>query len=288
MMIRMNPCALLGAAALLAAANTASAQVATLDVDSAQSSLRVDVSAVGFSDNDTTNLTGSVQLELDDYGMPTGVSLVDFALDATSPLTFTFNASFLGSATLSISGIGADYGTTIPTAFAPVDAGGNFSIIGVPIALTGSGTAVANGIFSSLNGASVNLADFGTFSGDLAGTVQVVGDQVVLNVNLSGEGDQVVSGVTISAAAEFVLVASGDVPAVVCVGDIADDFGFPAPDGQVSFGDFLQLLTLLGPCPGGTPGCTGDIADDFGFASPDGQVSFGDFLLLLTLLGPCP
>ena len=134
----------------------------------------------------------------------------------------------------------------------------------------------------------VDLTDFGTFAGDLTGTVQVVGDDVVLNVNLSGEGDQVVSGVTINASAELVLVASGDVPEVVCVGDIADDFGFPGADGQVSFGDFLALLTLLGPCPGGTPGCTGDIADDFGFPGADGQVSFGDFLALLTLLGPCP
>ncbi len=75
-----------------------------------------------------------------------------------------------------------------------------------------------------------------------------------------------------------------------CTGDIADDFGvLGASDGQVSFGDFLAMLTLLGPCPGGTPGCTGDIADDFGgLGSSDGQVSFGDFLAALTLLGPCP
>ena len=59
-------------------------------------------------------------------------------------------------------------------------------------------------------------------------------------------------------------------------------------DGQVSFGDFLFALTVLGPCPGGTPGCDFDIADDFGFAGADGQVSFGDFLFALTILGPCP
>ena len=75
-----------------------------------------------------------------------------------------------------------------------------------------------------------------------------------------------------------------------CTGDIADDFGtLGNTDGMVSFGDFLAMLTLLGPCPGGTPGCTGDIADDFGaLGSSDGQVSFGDFLAALTLLGPCP
>ncbi len=74
-----------------------------------------------------------------------------------------------------------------------------------------------------------------------------------------------------------------------CVGDIADDFGNPGGDGMVSFGDFLALLGLIGPCPGGTPGCTGDIADDFGTLNGgDGMVSFGDFLALLGLIGPCP
>ncbi len=75
--------------------------------------------------------------------------------------------------------------------------------------------------------------------------------------------------------------------APACPGDIADDFGNPGGDGMVSFGDFLALLGLIGPCPGGTPGCTGDIADDFGTLGADGMVSFGDFLALLGLLGPC-
>ncbi len=72
-----------------------------------------------------------------------------------------------------------------------------------------------------------------------------------------------------------------------CDGDIANDFGTIGPDGMVSFGDFLALLGLIGPCPGGVPDCTGDIADDFGTIGGDAQVSFGDFLALLGLIGPC-
>ena len=34
----------------------------------------------------------------------------------------------------------------------------------------------------------------------------------------------------------------------VIVGDIADEFGTLSLDGQVSFGDFLALLGLVGPC----------------------------------------
>ncbi len=75
-----------------------------------------------------------------------------------------------------------------------------------------------------------------------------------------------------------------------CIGDIADDFGtLNSGDAMVSFGDFLALLGLIGPCPGGSPGCTGDIADDFGTLNGgDAMISFGDFLALLGLIGPCP
>ncbi len=72
-----------------------------------------------------------------------------------------------------------------------------------------------------------------------------------------------------------------------CPGDIADDFGSGGADGQVSFGDFLALLSLIGPCDAGGIACRGDIADDFGTPGPDGQVSFGDFLAKLGRIGPC-
>ena len=84
-----------------------------------------------------------------------------------------------------------------------------------------------------------------------------------------------------------VFVDSVTLSVEACPGDIADDFGTLNADGQVSFGDFLALLGLIGPCTG-APGCTGDIADDFGTIGADGQVSFGDFLALLGLIGPCP
>lgn len=70
---------------------------------------------------------------------------------------------------------------------------------------------------------------------------------------------------------------------IVCTGDIADDFGtIGNSDGAVTFGDFLALLSLVGPCPGGTPGCTGDLADTFANPVPDGTVDFGDFLFMLS------
>jgi len=112
-----------------------------------------------------------------------------------------------------------------------------------------------------------------------------------LTLDLAGNA-RISNGVVDMGAFEF-----QDGPAE-CLGDIADDFGFTVndgggPDGVVDFGDFVALLGLIGPCPGGTPGCLGDIADDFGFTAPDGGgpdgvVDFGDFVALLGLIGPCP
>lgn len=79
-----------------------------------------------------------------------------------------------------------------------------------------------------------------------------------------------------------------EIPSDSCPGDIADDFGILGSDGMVSFGDFLALLALIGPCPGGLVGCDGDFADRFGSVGADGFVDFGDFLALLSLVGPCP
>ncbi len=77
---------------------------------------------------------------------------------------------------------------------------------------------------------------------------------------------------------------------VACPGDIANDFGTPGADGMVSFGDFLALVGLVGPCgpATGNPACIGDNADDFGTPGGDGMVSFGDFLFMVGVVGPCP
>lgn len=56
-------------------------------------------------------------------------------------------------------------------------------------------------------------------------------------------------------------------------------------DWNVDFDDYLMILGLVGTCPGSVPGCPGDIADDFGTPGGDGEVSFGDILYLNAQLG---
>jgi hypothetical protein len=160
---------------------------------------------------------------------------------------------------------------------------------GDPVALSGS---------TAIIGARGN-SDAGLSSGSAYMFDATTGQQLFkLTASDAAAGDFLGSSVAISAAT---LVAgayldgpeSGSVyvyhlSSSPCPGDIADDFGTLGGDGMVSFGDFLALLGLIGPCPGGTVGCTGDIADDFGTLGGDAQVSFGDFLALLGLIGPCP
>ena len=113
---------------------------------------------------------------------------------------------------------------------------------------------------------------------------QILGWQLVSLWDISADGSAIVgTGINPDGCTEAFLVRLGN---STCTGDIADDFGSLSSDGQVSFGDFLALLGLIGPCSG-APGCTGDIADDFGTLGADGQVSFGDFLALLGLIGSC-
>ena len=144
---------------------------------------------------------------------------------------------------------------------------------------------VVSGIFSADGTLEVNFDQ---------GFVPQLGDQFTVVEAASTTGNFAAMSVTglpagLHATAE---VTGGTVTVTVnatpCTGDIADDFGTVGADGQVSFGDFLALLGLIGPCAGGTPGCVGDLADDFGTLGGDGQVSFGDFLALLGLIGPCP
>ncbi len=169
-----------------------------------------------------------------------------------------------------------------------VNAGGNASTLYTVHLATGAATAVGPVLDQMASPVTLTGLEFGT-------------DGVLYGLGRNSSEGQLVAIDPATGAASFLSALSGiggrstaitsmfsSVVPAACPGDIADDFGTLGADGMVSFGDFLALLGLIGPCPGGTPGCTGDIADDFGTLNGgDGMVSFGDFLALLGLIGPC-
>ncbi len=165
--------------------------------------------------------------------------------------------------------------------------GAFFDTFGRSVALSGS-TVVVGSLSDSLAGAA--------YLYDLATAQQVARLEASDRQPVDLLGVAVaIDATTVLAAAPFDDDLGDDAGAAYlfdvtppCPADVADEFGAAGPDGQVSFGDLLFALGLLGPCPGGTPGCTFDIADDAGFAGADGQVSFGDFLFAIAATGPCP
>ncbi len=233
------------------------------------------------------NKAGQVTIDNLDYSLFGGAGrggndaddTIELLLDVLSPGT----ASFDDMTTVSTESI--DLGTIAPGAG-----------VGLPAAL--------NVLEAALGPTAGQVFEIMSSSGDtaeivlgLTSTLVQAGDTLPLTATLSGSGsfsatytigvqdDPGVLGATTRPPLTLTIEA---MIGALCVGDIADDFGNLGGDGMVSFGDFLALLGLIGPCPGGLPSCTGDIADDFGNLGGDGQVSFGDFLALLGLIGPCP
>ncbi len=171
----------------------------------------------------------------------------------------------------------------------PCSNGDFFDLDGFPgyaVQLLAGGTVIAQDNNALLG--SIPEAEFRTSVVEVeiaSGHPQLGGELEIRLINLN-ENDPTVASPGIEVDFDAVQL---EAIVIACPGDIADDFGTIGADGMVSFGDFLAMLGLIGPCPGMTPGCTGDIADDFGTLNGgDGMVSFGDFLALLGLIGPCP
>ncbi len=205
---------------------------------------------------------------------------IELLLDVLSPGT----ASFDGMATITSESL--DLGVIAPGAGVALPAAINV--------LEAASGPTAGQVFEVIS----SSGDTAEIALDLTSTLIQAGGMLPLTATLTGSGSfsaTYIIGVqdepsVLGAAARPPLTLTIDAAiGALCLGDIADDFGTPGGDGMVSFGDFLALLGLIGPCPGGSPGCTGDIADDFGTLNGgDAMVSFGDFLALLGLIGPCP
>jgi hypothetical protein len=89
----------------------------------------------------------------------------------------------------------------------------------------------------------VNLSNGGNITGARSATLQIIaqpGDAAVYDCVIDNPVPVVSDAAILSVRAD----------PNACPGDIADDFGtLNGGDGMVSFGDFLALLGLVGPCP---------------------------------------
>jgi len=190
---------LFAAAIVLLLGDVAAATPIRVPVDQTQSSVTVTLCIAGRCDADTSPVTGELWIQLAPLETPASLTLYDFTFALTETLQFNISWGFLGNFAATGSNITLLYATPfVPHPPAAVT-GGAFTCANVPALTTGTMSYTATGVpCAALQGAgkpctdSVNLADQGVQTGDLAGTVSVSPARVVTVVmqpNFSGPLD---------------------------------------------------------------------------------------------------
>ncbi len=268
-------------ALVAAAAGIASAQPTTITVDSAQSqmdlTLTLNVALLGSDTaTDSSPISGTLEIELDDYGVPTSITIHDFNLALSNDLAFNFSF-FLSNVDATTTGLTAFYATPgTPTGPVPVVAD-LFAFPAVPTAQSGTITATGN-IFGvgDINEV-VDLSANPPFLAPTDGMITSDGVTVTLDggmITFSGTTEIVPGVATMDVMGTVTFVASGPVPAPAgCnAADLAEPFDV------LDFSDVVAFLTAFGSM---------DPAADV--APPTGVFDFSDVVAFLGAFGAgCP
>ncbi len=253
----------------------AGAQPVTLELDNTTSNISINATLDTFvgsdSDADASPLSGNITIELDDYGLPTAISIHDFSMTTDASLDFNFDFGFFGFIQVFIPTVEATYANPgVPTGPVGVALDGSFYFPTIDINLAGSGTATGNITGLGNINETFNLSDSNPYQSDLAGVVTITGDQIDFSgiISFSGSGD-VATGVTLTSDGIIVINATGTVPPS-CVADwngdgvldffdilgFLDDFSLGNPeadingDGVIDFFDIQEFLQLFAAgCP---------------------------------------
>jgi hypothetical protein len=282
-MTRIQSAASMTAAAILALAGAACpalADTAVLTIDPAQSSIDVEATLIAVvgdrTDTASTSVSGTIEVELDDYGTPTAITIVDFIIVLDNDVTLNFDYGFVGSASATLTNAMAMYATPgLPTGPVPLAAGA-FDFPAVPIIL--GGTADANYSFFLVGAGSetINLADQGAVDTPINGTVASDGETVTLSGSFAIDTTQIavpdVADVRLVGTATLVASGAAPEPAGCNDADIAEPFAV------LDLGD---ISTFINGFNNQDP-----IAD---FAPPAGVFDLQDLSAFVTaFLGGCP
>lgn len=260
-------------AALAALAGLSSAEPTTLTLTGSSFisvNATLDTPVGSDSDSDASPVSGTITVELDNYGNPTGITLHDFDIAVLQNLDLDFSFGFFGSIATDVSGAAATYASATPTGPVTVAGDTTFYFPSVLTNLTGNGTANGNILFVGAINETFNLADFSPFDTDFAGSVGVSGDAVTLSgtIDFAGSGE-VYTGITMSISGTLTIDATGTVPEQ-CVAnfngdDVVDFFdiqaflaAFAAHDQSADVVDddvfdFFDVQAFLGAFSAGCP-----------------------------------
>ncbi len=267
-------------AIVAAIAGSALAQPTTITVDGSQSQMDLTltlITAIGSdTDTDSSPISGTLEIELDDYGVPTSMVIHDFALTLDNDLAFNFSF-FLSNIDASATSLGASYATPgTPAGPVPVTAD-LFSFASVATAL--SGTVVAAGSVFGIGdiNETIDLASQGVFDAPADGMITSDGTTVTLDggvITFTGSSEVVPGLATMDVVGTVTFVATGPAPAPAgCnAADLAEPFD------TLDFSDVVAFLTAFGSM---------DPAADL--ALPTGVFDFSDVVAFLGAFGAgCP
>ncbi|MFI4897096.1 MAG: GC-type dockerin domain-anchored protein [Phycisphaerales bacterium JB059] len=256
-------------------------QTTTLTVDSAQSqmdlTLTLNVSLLGSDTaTDSSPISGTLEVELDDYGVPAAFTIHDFDLALSDDLAFNF-AFFLSSVDATASSLGASYANPgTPVGPVPLP-GGLFAFASVPTAL--SGLVVATGDVFGVGeiNETIDLSTQEPFDAPADGMISSDGVTVTLDggmITFSGSSEVIPGVATMDVAGTVTFVASGPAPAPAG----CNDADLAEPFDVLDFSDVVAFLTAFGAMDPG--------AD---LAPPTGVFDFSDVVAFLGAFGAgCP
>ncbi len=267
------------AVCVVAAATPALASPLDLVIDPTQSSvdltIEIDLGTLGGdTDSDSSSVSGSIQLALDDFDAPSRAILGDFDAQLDDDLQFDWVPAFLSTADATLTDAAvSDAIPGTPSAPAGIGAMNEVSFVGVPVSITGI-LDVSYNIF--LFGSGMEVVDFSTLGDvvtDITGTVVVSGGIVTLSGSFPIESSQplIVDGNelgTVIVTGTATLVARAPVPE--CRADLTND-------GELDFFDVSAFLQGLS---------SNDLCSDY---NADGAWDFFDVSAFLSDLGAgCP
>lgn len=220
-------------AALIAAAGIATADTVVLTIDPGQSSIDVDatlISPVGNqTDSASSSVSGTIEIELDDYTNPSQITIVDFIIVIDDDIVLAYDYGFLGSADATLSDALATYGTP-GTPTGPVPAlFGAFDFAAVSSALSGAGNGSYDFFLVGSDTISIDLSTLPLFDAPISGNVTADGTDVMLTASYDIDVlQELVAGVAdLQLNGEATLVATGlaPEPGGCNAADIAEQFG---------------------------------------------------------------
>ncbi len=259
-------------------AASAMANPVELTIDPAQSTLdlsvTIDIGLASDTDSDSSTLSGLVEIELDDNGNPTMISLNDLIAVIDNDLAFSWSFGFFGSADSTLSNGSVEYATAgLPTGPVPLTAGA-FAFPSVLVNLNGLMEFNYDIFLAGTGSETIDLSQQGSFESPLDGDLVIDGESVTLTSSLpfdtsvpltDADGNELGMVITVGTAT---IVATGTIPS--CPADINGD-------GDLNFFDVSAFLSAFAAM---------DSAADF---TGEGDFNFFDVSAFLTAFSVgCP